>query len=467
MTAQNAFFFDASFCSGCKACQAACKDKNNLPPGLLWRRVVEVTGGAWHQDGDAWNNTVFTYNISIACNHCVHPKCAGICPTNAYRVREDGIVILDTSKCMGCGYCAWACPYGAPQYDRDAGHMSKCDLCFDQIDQGLPPDCVAACPMRVLAYGEPSPLQAANELRLWDVPPELHPYPLPEYSHTQPRLTIRPHPAMNRSEEKFVANREEVQPRLPSAWEEVPLLLFTLLAQMAAGGFWAALWLFPQLWTGVSAQPLNMRLLPVMVVGACLGAAVFASLAHLGTKNKAWLALANLRRSWLSREILFLGLFGAGWLFSTLENAISRRSTLELLALTAALGLGLLHSMSQVYRLRSVPAWNTWRTNAGFLISAVLLGQSLLATLFSHETHIGIAVGSGTLILLLVQRLLMQRQVSGARLYTLRIALIMLGMAVAVAALVLRNASWISLVLFALILLEETVGRWSFYQARI
>ncbi len=135
-----AFTFDASSCSGCKACQAACKDKNNLPLGVLWRRVYEVTGGEWTQTGEAWTSTVFAYNLSIACNHCVHPKCAGVCPVDAYEVRADGIVLINTQKCIGCGYCAWACPYDAPQVDQSAGHMTKCDLCYDNLDAGL-----AAC----------------------------------------------------------------------------------------------------------------------------------------------------------------------------------------------------------------------------------------------------------------------------------------------------------------------------------
>jgi anaerobic dimethyl sulfoxide reductase subunit B (iron-sulfur subunit) len=163
-----AFTFDARFCSGCKACQAACKDKNNLPLGVLWRRVYEVAGGTWQKDGEVWNNTVFAYNLSIACNHCIHPKCAGICPANAYVVRDDGIVILDIDKCIGCGYCSWACPYEAPQYNAEAGHMTKCNFCYDNLEQGLPPACVAACPMRVLDYGKATSEQVvANRLALW------------------------------------------------------------------------------------------------------------------------------------------------------------------------------------------------------------------------------------------------------------------------------------------------------------
>ena len=54
---------------------------------------------------------------------------------------------------MGCGYCSWACPYGAPQYDTEQGIMTKCDFCYDYLDAGLPPSCVSACPLRVLDYG--------------------------------------------------------------------------------------------------------------------------------------------------------------------------------------------------------------------------------------------------------------------------------------------------------------------------
>ncbi|MDO9302841.1 MAG: 4Fe-4S binding protein, partial [Anaerolineales bacterium] len=182
-----AFTFDASACSGCKACQVACKDKNQLPVGVMWRRVIEVSGGGWHPVGDgsfvgigdsgkperpvrtaggwwvggalteieesneswrpartvgdssaptAWQNNVFAYSLSIACNHCVHPKCAGVCPTDAFIHRADGIVYIDSSKCMGCGYCSWACPYNAPRYNPDLGQMAKCNFCFDNIDAG-------------------------------------------------------------------------------------------------------------------------------------------------------------------------------------------------------------------------------------------------------------------------------------------------------------------------------------------
>ena len=213
-----AFTFDASACSGCKACQVACKDKNQLPVGVMWRRVIEVSGGGWWVGGGslteieesneswrpartAWQNNVFAYNLSIACNHCVHPKCAGVCPTDAFIHRADGIVYIDSSKCMGCGYCSWACPYNAPRYNPDLGQMAKCNFCFDNIDAGLPPACVAACPMRVLDFVEVDGGEDALRLRsgrknLWELPASEHPFPLPNNSRTEPHLMVKPHAAM-------------------------------------------------------------------------------------------------------------------------------------------------------------------------------------------------------------------------------------------------------------------------------
>ena len=473
-----AFSFDARFCSGCKACQAACKDKNNLPPGVLWRRVIEVSGGAWQQNGAAWSNTVFAYNLSIACNHCLHPKCAGVCPANAYTVREDGIVLLDEERCTGCGYCSWACPYGAPQYDPFAGHMSKCNFCFDRIEQGLPPSCVAACPLRVLNYREVTSddIAAEREIRLWDVPAETHPFPLSSRSHTQPRLAIQPHPAMRVTAEKFVANLEEIQPRRESRRDDLPLILFTLLAQMAAGGFWAMLWMFPALWTTASPGPLPSRFLPLLVVGVCLGAGGLASLAHLGTKRRAPNMLRNLRRSWLSREVLFAGLFALGWLLTGLGIALAGHARPEFMGVTAALGLGLVYSMAQVYRLPAVPGWNTWRTNAGFIVSASLLGLALMAALLAYEPYITgrqasailwSITGIGIIFSLLAQIALMQRSLATDDFDRTRRGLIAMAMILAGSLLLYpatRGSTSFLVLLVAIV--EETIGRWSFYRVR-
>ena len=479
MSAQYAFLFDSRFCSGCKACQAACKDKNNLPPGVLWRRVTEVSGGTWQQAGEAWKNTVFAYNLSISCNHCIHPKCAGICPTHAIYVREGGIVILDESKCMGCGYCSWGCPYGAPQYNREAGHMTKCDFCFDNLEQGLPPACVAACPLRVLDYRDSTNLPApiANEIRLWDTPSETHPFPLPAFSHTQPRLAIKQHAAMGLPAEKHLANKEEVQPRPQTGREDMPLVLFTLLSQMAVGGVWTMVWMFSTLWALVDYDATFLRLVPTLFLSACLGAGMLASLAHLGTKKNAWRVFSNLKHSSLSKEVLYSGLFGLGIVLVFLTILLHQNFYLPILIAGAA-GIGLVYNMAEVYRLPAAPGWNTWRTTAGFMVSAILLGIALMIPILIYESLLTgiqippgewIVIGLLILIFLLSQLGIMHRVPGGTPLQNTRVGLILVGMALAVMLLFHPDdtTALVSTLMSLIVISEEALGRWSFYRSRL
>ena len=121
--------------------------------------------------------------------------------------------------------------------------MTKCNFCYDSIDAGSPPSCVAACPLRVLDYGTTEKLESGKQsLSLWQLPASEHPFPLPDYSRTEPHLSIKPHPGMNIPLGKAVANREEILP--PQSFEnnrgkaelhELPLVAFTLLMQTAVG----------------------------------------------------------------------------------------------------------------------------------------------------------------------------------------------------------------------------------------
>ena len=207
MAQQLAFYFDASLCTGCKACQVACKDKSDLPLGVNWRRVAEYAGGSWVGNPDGtYEQTVFAYYTSIACNHCDNPICAEVCPTQALWKRdEDGIVQVDASKCIGCRYCEWACPYGAPQFNEEVGVMTKCNFCVDYIDAGQAPACVAACPSRALDFGDVEELRAKYG-DLAEIAP------LPAASITKPNLVIKSHrhgQAVD-SNNGMLANPEEV-----------------------------------------------------------------------------------------------------------------------------------------------------------------------------------------------------------------------------------------------------------------
>lgn len=188
MANQLAFYFDASACANCKACQIACQDKNDLPFYLRWRRVVSYGGGGWaphptHKDLMVQN--VYANSLSIACMHCDKPRCAEVCPAAAIEKRADGVVLIDTDKCIGCRYCEWACPYGAPQFNEELGVMTKCTFCDDLLAGGENPACVDACVMRCLDFGELGDLR----VKYGDANIE----PLPATSITRPAFVVTPH----------------------------------------------------------------------------------------------------------------------------------------------------------------------------------------------------------------------------------------------------------------------------------
>ena len=367
MTRRMTFWFDAAACSGCKACQVACKDRHGLEVGRSWRRVSEVTGGGWAREGAAWRHDVFAYHLSISCNHCERPVCLEGCPAQAIVRRDDGVVLINEEHCLGCGYCGWSCPYSAPQYRADVGVMSKCSFCVEDLDAGLEPACVAACPVRALGAGDPEEL-----VRLHGSGEATHLPPLPPAELTEPALQMIPHADHGRSDEPDT----EVSPRPPRGLREWSLVAFTVLSQMSAG---VALVAGALRWwaRGLATRPeppllaADLDRLALPAVAGLMALAMVVSLLHLGRPRNVLRAMLNLRQSWLSREILLAGLLcGAaliGWWFGGVLVWLS--------VPTAILYLG---GMMRVYMVRTVPAWHTLMTPLNFTATAVVLGGLLV-----------------------------------------------------------------------------------------
>ena len=144
---QVGWIIDLKKCIGCRTCFVACKAENNTPLRTDWRYVVEREQGAYP--------TAKREFISLACNHCDEPACMKACPVDAISKREsDGIVLVDQDACIGCRYCVFVCPYGAPQIDTDTGKVSKCTMCVHRLDAGLSPACAASCLAGAIQYVE-------------------------------------------------------------------------------------------------------------------------------------------------------------------------------------------------------------------------------------------------------------------------------------------------------------------------
>jgi sulfite dehydrogenase (quinone) subunit SoeB len=163
---------DLDVCVGCHACAVACKEWND---GGEFGPLPDADPYGAHPSG-VWFNRVHSYAVEQAtpcgtreasvhfprsCLHCEAPACVTVCPTGAsYKRAEDGIVLVDEDKCIGCQLCAWACPYGAREFAAERGTMQKCTLCVDRIYNATldpadrQPACVAACPTRARHFGD-------------------------------------------------------------------------------------------------------------------------------------------------------------------------------------------------------------------------------------------------------------------------------------------------------------------------
>lgn len=159
------FYCDDERCIDCHGCDVACKEAHHLPVGVSRRRVVTFNEGIVGQEK----------SISIACMHCSDAPCAKVCPVDCFYIRADGIVLHDKVKCIGCGYCLYACPFGAPQFPTSdvfgfRGSMDKCTFCAggpeetfsekeyklygqNRIAEGKVPACAAMCSTKALLAG--------------------------------------------------------------------------------------------------------------------------------------------------------------------------------------------------------------------------------------------------------------------------------------------------------------------------
>ncbi|MDA8295568.1 MAG: 4Fe-4S dicluster domain-containing protein [Actinomycetota bacterium] len=183
------FFTDTSVCIGCKACEVACKEWNQVPEDGLnftgmsydntgglgadtWRHVAfieqrrrvahQVSGEEVQDDGGSLRWLM----SSDVCKHCTHAACLDVCPTGALMRTEFGTVVVQEDICNGCGYCIPACPYGVIDQRQGDGRAWKCTLCYDRISIGVEPACAKACPTDSIQFGELDELHHRADQRL-------------------------------------------------------------------------------------------------------------------------------------------------------------------------------------------------------------------------------------------------------------------------------------------------------------
>jgi formate dehydrogenase iron-sulfur subunit len=169
------FFTDTTLCIGCKACEVACKEWNQLPDdGFHWTAMSYDNTAAL--GASTWRHVTFAERpegsggiawkmMSDVCKHCARAGCLEACPTGAILRTEHGSVYVQPDICNGCGYCVPACPFGVIARRDDDGRAFKCTLCYDRLNGGLEPACAKACPTDSIQFGPVDELRARAALR--------------------------------------------------------------------------------------------------------------------------------------------------------------------------------------------------------------------------------------------------------------------------------------------------------------
>ena len=150
---QLALMIDLERCTGCKSCEAACKQSNALGPENYRNRVMWFDE---QQQPNAADGPARLDFLTVTCQQCERPACLRACPVYPKAISKDpltGVVSIDENRCTGCGECALSCPYGAIGYNAENHHALKCDLCADRRARDLGPACALVCPTRAISYG--------------------------------------------------------------------------------------------------------------------------------------------------------------------------------------------------------------------------------------------------------------------------------------------------------------------------
>jgi Fe-S-cluster-containing dehydrogenase component/DMSO reductase anchor subunit len=358
---QYAFEVDLDACTGCKACVAACHSLNGLDEHETWRDIGLLIGDSGGQ--------TFAQTITTACHHCEDPGCLNGCPVLAYEKDSvTGIVRHLDDQCIGCSYCIFTCPYDVPKYNPSRGIVRKCDLCSERLSHGEAPACVQACPTHAIRI---TTVTVGAEAASADFLPGA---PDPKWTRPTTRyLSSRPDVVWKESTEAALRAPE------PAHW---PLVLMTTLAGLGTASTALAT---------VETGELSHRLWIEGAIAGVLGLA--ASVGHLGQPLRAWRIFLGLRRSWMSREAMLIGLWalGAGGIaIASGPGDVPRGWQL----LVSAIGAAGLFCSAMIYATTPRPFWHFRYSGPRFLGGAVILavGAALAAANTSHWTLYGLMI---------------------------------------------------------------------------
>ena len=413
---------DLNRCVGCQTCTIACKHHNDTPPGVQWRRVLDVEQGEYPN--------VERLFLVTGCQHCAEPPCVPVCPTGATRQRADGLVTMDYDTCIGCGYCAVACPYqartiaherewyfGAPSrqeervfHEERVGVASKCTFCVDKIDEaaGSPgvvpgidleatPACAASCIAQALHFGDfadpgSNVSRLAAENAHFQMHAELGTDPQIRYLYEVPETTPGRDPAAE-GEEEDAANRSDPNDPLVGGrqtfWDVRAAMNFIL------GGMSSGLAVVACAVWALGGMPGAM--LPWFFAAAAVGMGVglLFVFAEIGRRARFLYVLRRPQSSWMTRETYAVAVF-----YPAVAADLFWPSPALHVVVGAAAAAFLLCQGKILHAGKGIPAWRhplvPWMLVASGLYEGTalaLLGSVVLSQAGGHDFAAGALLG--------------------------------------------------------------------------
>ena len=398
---------DVNRCVGCQTCTIACKHWNNTLPDIQWRRVIDIEQGEYPN--------VQRQFLVTGCQHCADPPCVPVCPTGATRQREDGLVTMDYDVCIGCGYCAVACPYQARTIAHEIqgyytgritrqeeavfdegriGVAQKCTFCMDRVDSGLEagltpgidpdatPACSAACIASAITFGDyndrdSNVSQLVRDNPMFQMHQELGTDPQIKYLYTTPAVPGRDPQAEDNSDDRLSDPLNPLVGKIQKFWDWRAAMNWMFGG--VGGGFVFAAWLM-SFWAPPAASQVYGQWLSLaqVVGGGIMTIGLFFVFLKIGRKMRFWRAVSRPHSSWMTRELYVVIVFGIAVLAgiatqSSIAHAVAALSALAFLGCQAMI----------LYKGRGVPTWRHKLMPWMILTTGLLEGFAFLMPAFA------------------------------------------------------------------------------------
>ncbi len=425
---------DVNRCVGCQTCTIACKNINDSPPGVQWRSVLDVEQGTYPD--------VERLFLVVGCQHCAEPPCVPVCPTGATAQRADGLVTMDYDTCIGCGYCAVACPYQArtivhdkkwffgeetaserlTSHDDRLGVATKCNFCEERLDDGLArgltpgvhpeatPVCSASCIARAIHFGDFNDADSnvsslVRDNKTFQMHEGLGTDPQIRYLYETPAVPGREASSEDTSDERLADPANPLVGTRQTLWDFRAAMNFTL------GGFASGLAVVAYVLhlLGLGGAPTDLYL--VAGIGMAIG--LFFVFLEIGRKLRFLRVLLRPQSSWMTRETYAVALFYPALLADLMWPG-------EVLHLVVALAAAaFLYCQGQIlFAGKGIPAWRhplmPWMLVAtGLAEGAAFIALSGALASFAAESAGPAATAA--LVLTLVNALLWWRYRASAK----------------------------------------------------